>query len=86
MPMPNATVATTTSDVFVEERVLIAMAIVVVQAGVIRHGAHAGLGEPRRQRVDFAPRLAVDDAGLAPDGAPARPAAASSDVDRASTR
>ena len=32
---------------------------------MIRPRAHAGFGQPRRQRVDFPPRRAVDDAGLA---------------------
>ena len=31
---------------------------------MIRPRAHAGFGQPRRQRIDFPPRRAVDDAGL----------------------
>ena len=43
MPMPNATVATTTSASSFEERVLVAVPLVVRQAGVVRPRAHAGV-------------------------------------------
>ena len=51
--------------VLVEKRVLIPAALVVGEAGMVGPGANAGLGQPRRQRVDLAARRAVDDAGLA---------------------
>ena len=51
--------------VLVEERVLIPAALVVGKPGVVRPGADAGLGQPRRQRIDLTPRRAVDDARLA---------------------
>ena len=51
--------------VLVEEGILVAAALGVGEAGVIGLGANAGLDQPRRQRVDFAPRGAVDDARLA---------------------
>ena len=51
-------------DVLVEERVLIAMPLLVGQPGVIGDGAIALLAQPRGEIVDLAPRQTVDDAGL----------------------
>ena len=51
--------------VLVEEGILVAAALAVGEAGVIGLGANAGLDQPRCQRIDFAPRGAVDDARLA---------------------
>ena len=65
MPMPNATVATIDVDLFVQERILVAVPILVRQPRVVRTRAHAGVLQPLRQRVDFAARRAIDDAGLA---------------------
>ncbi len=51
--------------VLVEEGVLIAAALAVAEAGMVRPRAHARFGQPRRQRIDFLPGRAIDDAGLA---------------------
>ena len=51
-------------DVFVEKRVLVAMPRLVVESRVVRARAHPGGLQPFRQRVDFLPGLAVDDARL----------------------
>ena len=51
--------------VLVEEGILVAAALGVGEAGVVGLGANAGLDQPRCQRIDFAPRGAVDDARLA---------------------
>ena len=47
-----------------EERVLVAGALRVREAGVIRKRVDTDLLQPCRQRVDFLPRRAVDDPGL----------------------
>jgi hypothetical protein len=52
-------------DLFVEERVLIAMPLVVGEARVVRHRTNTALAQPVGQRVDLAPRLTVDDARFA---------------------
>ena len=41
---------------FVQERVLIAVALAVVEPGVIRNRANAAVRQPGRERVDLAPR------------------------------
>ena len=51
-------------DLFVQERILIAMAILVSHAGVIRTRPPAGVLQPLGSRVHFLPRRAIDDAGL----------------------
>ena len=65
MPMPNATVATMTSASSSRNASWLPAALVVGQAGVVRQRAHAALAQPRGERVDLAPRRAVDDARLA---------------------
>ena len=51
--------------VFAQEAILVALAHVGVEAGVVRQGGDALLDQPGRGLVDLLARLAVDDAGLA---------------------
>jgi hypothetical protein len=51
-------------SVLVEERILVAMPLQVGQTCVVRERADASLHQPRRQRIDFAARGAVDDPRL----------------------
>ena len=52
-------------DALVEERVLMRLALLVREPGVVRQRRGADLGEPRGERIDLPPRRAVDDARLA---------------------
>ena len=65
MPMPKAIVATMTMPSSRDEAVLVALAHVGLEAGVVRQRGDAFVVQPGRGLVDLLPRLAVDDAGLA---------------------
>src|SRR5205807_747343 len=51
--------------VLVEKRLLMPASHLVVEAGMVRRRAQAGLDEPRRERLHLAARRAVDDARFA---------------------
>jgi hypothetical protein len=59
-------------DLVAGERVLVAGADGVVQARVVRHGAHAGAAEEVGERLDVLPAERVDDAALTPPAAHVR--------------
>ena len=65
MPMPKATVATTTSQRSRGERLLGGLALLRRHAGVVGDDVDAALLQRRRQVVHVAAAQAVDDAGLA---------------------
>src|SRR6185503_1462182 len=51
-------------DTFAQERDLVAAALRVGKAGMVRQRRNTDAAQPRRQRVDLAPRRAVDDPRL----------------------